>query len=90
MTIDPKQPATNGGRDDASLTGRIGRATGRLALRPVRAVRMPASGVGATAAGDELDFAIRKGLPGRGLPIAEPELNPPVALATVTGAGTTS
>ncbi|MEP6962096.1 MAG: PD-(D/E)XK nuclease family protein [Acidobacteriota bacterium] len=34
----------------------------------VRAVRMPASGLGATAMGDEMDFAIRKALPSRGLP----------------------
>jgi uncharacterized RDD family membrane protein YckC len=38
MTTEPKQPKPSGGRNDESLTTRIGRATGRLALRPVRAV----------------------------------------------------
>ncbi len=33
------------------------------------ALRMPASGLGATPAGDEFDFALRKLLPGRGLPV---------------------
>jgi len=35
---DPKQPRTSDGPDELGLTARIGRATGRLALRPVRAV----------------------------------------------------
>ncbi len=34
-------------------------------------LRMPISGVGATAAGDRFDFQLRKSLPGRGLPIGE-------------------
>jgi uncharacterized RDD family membrane protein YckC len=38
MTTEPKQPRPGAGRDDGSLTARLGRATGRLALRPVRAV----------------------------------------------------
>jgi uncharacterized RDD family membrane protein YckC len=38
MTTEPKQPGLGDGRGDESLTARIGRATGRLALRPVRAV----------------------------------------------------
>jgi uncharacterized RDD family membrane protein YckC len=38
MTTEPKQPKPSARRDDESLTTRIGRATGRLALRPVRAV----------------------------------------------------
>ncbi len=32
-------------------------------------LRMPVSGLGATVAGDRLDFALREALPGRGLPI---------------------
>lgn len=35
----------------------------------LRVLRMPASGLGATASGDDFDFAVRKMLPGRGLPI---------------------
>jgi uncharacterized RDD family membrane protein YckC len=38
MTTEPKQPGLRDGRDDESLTTRLGRATGRLAWRPVRAV----------------------------------------------------
>ena len=34
------------------------------------ALRMPASGLGATPAGDDFDFAMRKLLPGRGQPVA--------------------
>jgi hypothetical protein len=37
----------------------------------LRLVRMPASGLGATAEGDRIDFALRKRLPGRGLPVPE-------------------
>jgi len=36
----------------------------------VRLLRMPVSGVGATAEGDRFDFELRGRLPGRGLPIA--------------------
>ena len=34
-------------------------------------LRMPVSGVGATAAGDRFDFRFAKSLPGRGLPLRE-------------------
>ena len=50
---DPKQP-TSGDRDDGGLTARIGRATGRLALRPVRAVAQ----VGRGALTDEAERAL--------------------------------
>ena len=50
---DPKQPAS-GDRDDGGLTARIGRATGRLALRPVRAVAQ----VGRGALTDEAERAL--------------------------------
>ncbi|MEO8096322.1 MAG: PD-(D/E)XK nuclease family protein [Acidobacteriota bacterium] len=42
----------------------------------LRALRMPVSGMGATAAGDELDFEIRAKLPDRGLPVAGLDLLP--------------
>ena len=51
---DPKQPRTSGDRDDGGLTARIGRATGRLALRPVRAVAQ----VGRGALTDEAERAL--------------------------------
>ena len=44
----------SGGRDDEGLTARIGRATGRLALRPVRAV----AEVGRGAFTDEAERAL--------------------------------
>ena len=44
----------SGGRDDRGLTGRIGRATGRLALRPVRAV----AGAGRDAFTEEAERAL--------------------------------
>ena len=34
-------------------------------------VRMPVSGIGATPSGDQLDFALRAQLPGKGLPVPE-------------------
>ena len=51
---DPKQPRTSSDRDDRGLTARIGRATGRLALRPVRAV----AEVGRGALTDEAERAL--------------------------------
>ena len=44
-------------------------------------LRMPVSGVGATAEGDRFDFALRDVLPGRGLPIAG-IASPPEPLST--------
>lgn len=41
-------------------------------------LRMPVSGVGATAQGDRLDFALREALPGRGLPVARLKDQPAV------------
>ena len=54
MTTEPKLPGKSGVRDDGGLTARIGRATGRLALRPVRAV----AEAGRDAFTDEAERAI--------------------------------
>jgi uncharacterized RDD family membrane protein YckC len=54
MTTDPKRPRPGGVRDDEGLTARLGRATGRLALRPVRAV----AGVGRDAFTEEAERAL--------------------------------
>ena len=51
---EPKQPETSSDHDDRGLTARIGRATGRLVLRPVRA----ATQVGTGALTDEAERAL--------------------------------
>ena len=59
---DPKQP-TSGDRDDGGLTARIGRATGRLALRPVRAVAQAGRGALTDEAERALDGVMAGPLP---------------------------
>src|SRR5712691_1319849 len=47
----------------------------------LRLLRMPASGVGATPAGDQFDFALRLRLPGAGLPLRGIDDAPPVLIS---------
>ena len=58
---DPKQPS--GARDGGGLTVRIGRATGRLALRPVRAVAQASRGALTDEAERALDGVMAGPLP---------------------------
>ncbi len=49
------------------------------------ALRMPASGIGATPEGDAFDFALRAKLPGRGIPAEGPEMLKTLAALTSLG-----